>query len=65
MEFLKLLGEYQLLKYALAEAMLNEFCNRFTAGIAVSNLAEGVDVRPLRWLCVVQLVASVTSSLLV
>jgi len=45
--------------------MLNEFCNRFIAGIAVSNLAEDVDVRPLRWLCVVQLVAPVTGSSLV
>jgi hypothetical protein len=53
MECLKLLSEYQLLKDTLAEVMLDEFLNRFIAGIVVSNLAEDVDVRPLRWLCVV------------
>ena len=45
MEYLKLLSEYQLLKDALAEVMLNEFCNRLIAGIMVSNLAEDVDIR--------------------
>jgi hypothetical protein len=53
MECLKLFGEYQLLKDSLAEVMLNKFCNRFIGGIAVSYLSEDVDVRPLRWLCVV------------
>jgi hypothetical protein len=47
MECLKLLSEYQLLKDVLAEVMFNEFCNRFIAGIPVSNLAEDVDVRLL------------------
>ena len=65
MECLKLFSEYQLLKDALAAVILNEFCNRLTAGIAVSNLSEDVDVRLLRWLCLVQLVASVTGSSLV
>ena len=45
MEYLKLLSEYQLLKDALAEVMLNEFCNRLIAGIMVSNLSEDVDIR--------------------
>jgi hypothetical protein len=62
MECLKLLSEYQLIKDALAEVMLNEFCSRLIAGIAVSNLAEEKDVRPLCLLCFVQLVASVTDS---
>jgi hypothetical protein len=65
MECLKLLGEYQLLKDALEKVMLNEFYNRIIVRIAVSNLSEDVDVHPLRWLCVVQLVASVTGSSLV
>jgi hypothetical protein len=65
MECLKLLGEYQLLKDALAKVMLNEFCNRFIAGIAVSNLSEDVDICYLHWLGVVQLVASVTGSAIV
>jgi hypothetical protein len=65
MECLKLLGEYQLLKDALAEVMLNEFCSRLIVGMAVSNLAVEKDVSPLRLLCAVQLVASVMGSSLV
>ena len=57
MEYHKLFSEYQLLKAALAEIMLNEFCSRLIAGIAVLKLAEDMNFRPLLLLWVVQLVA--------
>jgi len=47
MEYHKLFSEYQLLKAALAEIMLNEFCSRLIAGIAVLKLAEDMNFRPL------------------
>jgi len=50
MEYLKSFSEYQLLKAALAEIMLNEICSRLIAGIAVSKLAEDMNFRPLRLL---------------
>jgi hypothetical protein len=65
MQCLKLLSEYQLLRNALSELMLNDFCSHLMAGIAVSNLAENMDVRPMRLLCAVQLVVFVTGLSLV